>query len=60
MKRIRDARKILAGEGILVIGHQGDDPATARRYGLPVPKKGEVISISPQQDGILQADLPGI
>lgn len=45
MKRMRDARKILVGEGILVIGHQDDDPETALRYGLPVPKKGEAIAI---------------
>ena len=45
MKRMRDARQRLRAEGILVLGHQDDDPATARRYGLPVPKKGEAISV---------------
>ena len=46
MKRMRDARKALLGEGILVIGHQDGDPELARRYGLPVPKKGEAISVA--------------
>ncbi len=45
MKRMRDARRILAGEGILVLGHQDEDPETARKYGLPVLKKGEAISV---------------
>lgn len=45
MKRMRDARATLAQEGILVIGHQDDDPAMARNHGLPAPKKGEAISI---------------
>ncbi|MGB3117310.1 MAG: NaeI family type II restriction endonuclease [Verrucomicrobiales bacterium] len=47
MKRMRDARKHLKAEGILVLGHQGEDPSIAKRHGLPVPKKGEAISISP-------------
>lgn len=45
MKRVRDARKILEGEGILVLGHQDEDPVIAKRRGYPVPKKGEMISI---------------
>jgi hypothetical protein len=46
MKRARDARKKPKAGGILVLGHQGEDPeiATARVY--PIPKKGEMISIS--------------
>jgi hypothetical protein len=44
MKRMRDARRRLRAEGILVLGHQDADPATARRHGLQVPKKGEAIS----------------
>lgn len=46
MKRTRDARKALLGEGILVIGHQDGDPELARRYGLPVPQKGEAVSVA--------------
>ncbi len=45
MKRMRDARQRLRREGILVLGHQGEEPALARRHGYPVPKKGEAISI---------------
>jgi hypothetical protein len=45
MKRMRDARAPLLKEGILVLGHQDEDPGTARRYGLPVPAKGEAISV---------------
>lgn len=45
MKRMRDARKYLATEGILVLGHQDGDPEMARSYGLPVPQKGEAISV---------------
>jgi len=45
MKRARDARKHLKGEGILVLGHQGDEPLIAASRGYPVPKKGEMISI---------------
>jgi len=45
MKRARDARKHLRAEGILVLGHQGEDPIIAGKLGLPVPNKGEMISI---------------
>ena len=45
MKRMRDARKTLRPEGILVLGHQGDEPVIAAARGYPVPKKGEAISI---------------
>lgn len=45
MKRMRDSRRRLRAEGILVLGHQDGDPATARSYGLPVPEKGEAISV---------------
>lgn len=44
MKRVRDARKILAEEGIEVLGHQGADPARAAALGLPVPRKGEFVA----------------
>jgi Restriction endonuclease NaeI len=47
MKRARDARlpKHLGREGFLVLGHQGAHPAVARSLGVPVPRKGEFISV---------------
>jgi hypothetical protein len=45
MKRARDARQPLKKEGILVLGHQGEEPKIAALRGYPVPKKGEMISI---------------
>ncbi|MFF8327815.1 NaeI family type II restriction endonuclease [Rhodococcus qingshengii] len=47
MKRARSsggARTILQPEGILVLGHQQDDPFVASALGLPVPKKGEFVA----------------
>jgi Restriction endonuclease NaeI len=44
-KRVRDARKYLQPEGILVLGHQGNDPKVARALGLPVPTKGSWLSV---------------
>jgi Restriction endonuclease NaeI len=47
MKRARGnhgARSLLRPEGILVLGHQDNDPLVAASLGLPVPKKGEFIS----------------
>lgn len=46
MKRVRDARKILKEEGLLILGHQDDDPAIARDHGVPVPQKGEFIVVN--------------
>lgn len=45
-KRARDARlpQNLGGEGILVLGHQENDPLVARDLGLPVPVKGDFVS----------------
>jgi hypothetical protein len=45
MKRARDARIALGKEGILVLGHQANDPKIATSRGYPAPKKGEMISI---------------
>ena len=47
MKRARDARlpKHLGREGILVLGHQEQDPLVAQSLQLPVPDKGEFISV---------------
>jgi Restriction endonuclease NaeI len=47
MKRARGnggARTQLSVEGILVLGHQDNDPLVAAALGLVVPKKGELIS----------------
>jgi hypothetical protein len=44
-KRARDARLHLRTEGILVLGHQESHPVIARALGLPVPVKGEWISV---------------
>jgi Restriction endonuclease NaeI len=46
LKRARDARRFrhLGREGILVLGHQEDDPLVARALGLAVPKKGDFVS----------------
>ncbi len=49
MKRARDARVPLKREGILVLGHQGEEPAIAAARGYPIPRKGEMISI-PEHD----------
>lgn len=46
MKRVRDARITLAEEGILILGHEKEDRAAAAAYGLPMPNKGEFISVS--------------
>ncbi|MEU7260251.1 NaeI family type II restriction endonuclease [Streptomyces rimosus] len=44
-KRVRDARRALAAEGILILGHQGSDPGVATTLGLPVPDKGQWTSL---------------
>ncbi|WP_307663213.1 NaeI family type II restriction endonuclease [Streptomyces sp. V1I1] len=47
MKRARGnggARDALRPDGILVLGHQDNDPLVARALGLPVPKKGELVA----------------
>lgn len=47
MKRVRGnggSRTHLRSEGILVLGHQDNDPKVAEALGLPAPKKGEFVS----------------
>jgi hypothetical protein len=47
MKRVRGnggARTTLQAEGILVLGHQDNDPLVAAALGMPVPRKGEFVS----------------
>jgi len=46
MKRMRSnggARDALREEGLLVLGHQDNDPFVARALGLPIPYKGEFV-----------------
>ena len=43
-KRVRDARKLLQPEGIIVLGHQGSHPGIADGLGLQVPPKGSWIA----------------
>lgn len=44
-KRVRDARRALAAEGILILSHQSSHPEIARTLGLPVPEKGVWVSV---------------
>jgi len=43
-KRVRDARKLLQPEGIIVLGHQGSHPGIAKSLGLRKPSKGSWIA----------------
>ena len=47
LKRVRQARQVgsLGHEGYIVLGHQEADPIIAELLGLPVPLKGEFVSI---------------
>jgi hypothetical protein len=45
LKRCRDARRRLAGDGIVVLGHQNQSPEVARSLELPVPVKGTFLSV---------------
>lgn len=43
-KRVRDARRALAAEGVVILGHQSAHPAIAEALGVPVPRKGSWVS----------------
>jgi len=43
-KRVRDARKHLQPEGIVILGHQGQHPAIAAAFDLEPPPKGSWIA----------------
>ncbi|MFI1577604.1 NaeI family type II restriction endonuclease [Embleya sp. NPDC020630] len=43
-KRVRDARRHLRNDGIIILGHQKEHPDIARELQLPVPAKGSWIS----------------
>jgi hypothetical protein len=48
LKRVRvngGARGYLQNEGIIILGHQENEPLVARSLGLPIPKKGEFIAV---------------
>ena len=56
MKRARGnggARTQLQSEGIVVLGHQDNDPLVAAALNLPVPQKGEFVSarVAPAVEG---------
>lgn len=44
-KRVRDSRGALRKRGIVILGHQDAHPKIAAALGLPVPVKGEWISV---------------
>jgi hypothetical protein len=44
-KRVRDARRHLRREGILILGHQLSHPQIAETLGMPRPLKGQWVSI---------------
>ncbi len=44
-KRVRDSRRHLQPEGILVLGHQGSHPRIANSLALPTPPKGSWIAV---------------
>ncbi|GAA3849121.1 hypothetical protein GCM10022243_13900 [Saccharothrix violaceirubra] len=55
LKRVREARRQLAPEGIVVLGHQNESPRVARSLGLPVPDKGtfvaaRLVAVDPDRD----------
>ncbi|WP_185842425.1 NaeI family type II restriction endonuclease [Streptomyces sp. WAC 06725] len=44
-KRVRDSRRRLASEGIVILGHQNDSPHVSRALGLPVADKGTWVAV---------------
>lgn len=44
LKRVRDARKALRDEGIVIFGHYAPHPAMAMALGLPAPHRGVFVS----------------
>jgi hypothetical protein len=44
LKRVRDARRHLRPEGILILGHQDRENVVAGQLGLPEPSKGSFVS----------------
>lgn len=50
-KRVRDARKALRPEGVIVLGHQQSHPRIATALGLEIPPKGSWLSCRVVRDG---------
>jgi hypothetical protein len=52
-KRVRDARKHLQPEGVVIFGHYAPHPRMAEQLGLPRPTLGRFVSsrLAPWQDG---------
>ncbi|MFG2997059.1 NaeI family type II restriction endonuclease [Streptomyces sp. NPDC048340] len=63
-KRVRDARKRLQGQGVVILGAQNDSPRIARTLGLPVPEKGTWLALTLAQaesfDEGPRVDIDGI
>ncbi len=60
MKRVRGnggARQHLAKEGIVILGHMGDEPLMAERLGYSRPRSGEFIAVR-QEEIEAPATLP--
>ena len=64
LKRVRDARKHLRKEGVVIFGHYPPHPDWAGHLGLPCPRKGQFVSarLVPQVSGTQAAidDVPCI
>ena len=61
-KRVRDARKALLPEGVIVLGHQQSHPRIAADLGLDVPPKGSWLScrvVREQSGGEGRASIDG-
>ncbi|MDX3383597.1 NaeI family type II restriction endonuclease [Streptomyces niveiscabiei] len=63
-KRVRDARKRLAPDGVVILGHQKESPRVAKALGLEVPEKGTWIATrlipAPIDDGRPQVWIDGV
>lgn len=55
-KRVRDARRLLQPEGIIVLGHQGSHPGIAEDLGLKAPPKGSWIAARVTKAGSADAN----
>jgi hypothetical protein len=60
LRRCREARQRLAGDGIVVLGHQKQCPAVARSLGLPVPVKGTFLSVRLARVEAEEVDRPTV
>ena len=61
-KRVRDARKALRAEGVIVLGHQQSHPRIAADLGLEIPPKGSWLScrvVRDRGEGERTAEIDG-